>query len=75
MKRKKEELYQYDEKAKRIPKKEVHVMMNKNKRLMKEGEVHIVTLNQAKNLPIKEKDHTMMSQFAREKIAQRILRK
>ena len=48
-------------------KEEVHVMMNKKKRLMKEGEVHIVILNQARKLPIKEKDHTMeMSQGRRQ---------
>ena len=48
-------------------KKEVHVMMNKKKRLMK-GEVHIMILimNQARKLSIKEKNHTMkMSQGRR----------
>ena len=34
-------------------------MMNKKKRLTKEGEVHIVILNQARKLPIKENNHTM----------------
>ena len=46
--------------------KEVHVMMNKKERIMKEGEVHIVILNQAGKPPIKEKDNTMkMSQGRR----------
>ena len=51
-----------------LKEEEVHVMMNKKKRLMKEGEVNIVILimNQARKLPIKEKDHTMkMSQGKR----------
>ena len=39
--------------------KEVHVMMNKNKKVMEEGEVDIVILNQDRRPLIKEKDHTM----------------
>ena len=49
-------------------KEEVHVMMKNKKRLMKEGEVHIVILimNQARKLPIKAKDHTVkLSQWRR----------
>ena len=44
-----------------LKEKEVHVMMDKKKKLMKEGEVRIVILimNQVRKLPIKEKDHTM----------------
>ena len=38
---------------------EIHVMMNKKKRLLQKGEVHIVILNQARRPPIKEKDHIM----------------
>ena len=49
-----------------LKEEEVHVMMNKKKRLMKDGEVHIVILNEARKLPIKEKDPTMkMSQGKR----------
>ena len=45
--------------------KEVHVMMNKRKMLM-EGEVHIVILNQARRPQIKGKDHIiLMSQRRR----------
>ena len=40
-------------------KEEVHVMMNKKKGVVKEGEIPIVILNQARKLPIKEKDHTV----------------
>ena len=39
--------------------KEEVLMMNTKKRLMKEGEVHIMILNQARRPPITEKDHTM----------------
>ena len=66
MGRRRKASYLDDEAADSIPKKEVHIMMNKKKRLMEEGEVHIVILNQARRPPIKGKDHFMkMSQGRR----------
>ena len=38
---------------------EVHVIMNKKKRLIEEGKVHVVILNQARKPLIKNKDPTM----------------
>ena len=55
-------------------KEEVHVIMNKKKRYMKEGEVQIVILNQARKLPIKRKGPYHEDE-SREKTAQRILRR
>ena len=34
-------------------------MMNKKERLVEEGKVHVVILNQARKPPIKKKDPTM----------------
>ena len=59
MGRRRKASYQDDEKADRIPEGKVHVMMNKKKRLMDKGEVHVMILNQARRRPINEEDHTM----------------
>ena len=54
MERRRKALYQDDEKADRIPEREVYVMMNKKQRLIQEGKVHIVILNQARKPLIKK---------------------
>ena len=47
-------------------KEKVDMMINKKKRLMEEGKVHMAILNQTRRPPIKERDHPMkMSQGRR----------
>ena len=66
MERRRKASNQDDENADRIPERRSYVMMNRKKRLRKEGKVHIVILNQARKLLIKVKDHNMkMSQGRR----------
>ena len=57
LERRRKASYQDDRKGDRIPERSSDD--DKKKRLMKEGEVPIMILNQARKLPMKEMGHTM----------------